>query len=48
MEAPSWPSSRGAVPAVSALEVADRAFAASSPFDEGSEAAGMLDGAAGG
>ena len=38
----------GAVPAVSALEVADPAFAAGSPLDQGAEAAGMLDGAAGG
>ena len=38
----------GAVPAVSAFEVADPAFAAGPPLDEGAEAAGMLDGAAGG
>ena len=38
----------GAVPAVSALEVADPAFAAGSPLDQGSEAAGMLDASAGG
>jgi hypothetical protein len=30
------------------VEVADPAFAAGSPLDEGTEAAGMLDGAAGG
>jgi hypothetical protein len=38
----------GAVPAVSVLEVADPAFAAGPPLDEGPEAAGVLDGAAGG
>src|SRR5215472_2132647 len=38
----------GAVPAVSALEVADPAFAAGSPLDQLAEAAGVLDGAAGG
>ena len=38
----------GAVPAVSAFEVADPAFAAGPPLDERAEAAGVLGGAAGG
>jgi len=37
-----------AVPAVSAFEVADPAFAAGAPLDQRAEAAGVLDGAAGG
>jgi len=38
----------GAVPAVSALEITDPAFAAGSPLDQLAEAAGVFDGAAGG
>ena len=46
MVAPVLPS-RGAVPAVAVLEVADPALASRAPLDQGAEVAGVLGGLAG-